>query len=219
MYKWRCVSLLCFCCIVFCSCGSERAGVPSSFMSASLLKYQDRPEDVLTLKNVADIAGVPVQEIAVHVEKFTADKSENKALFSWDSGQVITVGGNIKLSRFFSLGITHIRQISEADFTEKFGSVAGLQQRVDRLAADSTVSFAIAQREAQYLAGYAESQTITEVDNVGERAYWEMPLQVLHVYVRGAAFTITANFGDEEALNKRKAVAFSRSVFENLQTQ
>ncbi|MNL55867.1 hypothetical protein D3C87_1793120 [compost metagenome] len=80
------------------------------------------------------------------------------------------------------------------------------------MASDSNFSKEIATAEAQYLSDYAQRRNVEKLQNVATAAYWETPVNALHVLVDKVSFTITTNFGDDENLAKRNAIRLVNEV-------
>lgn len=196
--------------------GGGSAKVPESFNADKMVEQRTDLENIIDAGMVAKVAGVDQGKIEVSTEKYSEDPNEYKALYSWDSGKEITVGSNVQLSQFYSLGLANVQKLSQEEFDKQFGSKEGVLSRAENMIKNASLSEEEAQFEKEYWNNYAGQQQLTEVKNVGDKAYWEMPIQVLHVFANGVAFSITSNFGEDEATNKGKAIELTKVLFENL---
>ena len=62
------------------------------------------------------------------------------------------------------------------------------------------------------IADYADRRKTEKLENVATMAFWETPMNALHVLAKDAAFTLTANFGENEALAKDKSVELTNAI-------
>ncbi len=197
------------------SCRSQQdeVGIPSGFQAEQILDYVNQPEKILTKEMVAQVADVDTNVMIIVRDDYSRNPAEHKFSYSWDSGKAIKVGdGKYAIKQFYSLGIAHVQRISQKEFELQMGTAAGLQQRVNHLAKDTMYATNIAIAEAEYIKDYATIQQLTEIGNVATAAYWEMPIQVLHVYVEGVAFSVTANVGTDADQNRKYAIAIVREI-------
>ena len=88
------------------------------------------------------------------------------------------------------------------------------QDEINRITKDETVDADIAIAEAKGLAENAKTQQFEKLENIGEAAYWETPVNALHVFANGISFTVTTNLENEKR-SKEKAIALTAFVFSN----
>lgn len=205
---------LAFASLYSCSTTENNASVPAEFEAKQLLSNTDKLNRILTADMVAKVGAVSKEKLQINYEDFSESVANQKLAYSWNSGKEIKVGGGKHaIAQYYSLGIANVQAMEETTFAQVMGSSAGLQKQVDALAKDTFLSKDLAMEQAAYLKAYAKEQKITAVKNVGNLAYWETPIQVLHVLANGVAFSITANFGGDEAQNKSKAIALANEIF------
>ena len=75
----------------------------------------------------------------------------------------------------------------------------------------------IAIAEVKYLASQSAVQQFEQIEQVGEMAYWETPVQALHVFAKGYAFTITTNM-ESSAESLERAIALAQLIFTTCST-
>lgn len=210
--NWMIVGALTTC--IACNNASNTATVPSDFNVAQLLDHIENLDQILTGDMVANVSQSPKDKLYINYEDYSSAPAEHTLAYSWASGKDIKVGnGKQTIAQYYSLGIANVQAMTAAAFEQKMGTAAGLQHKVDALAKDTMLSKDVAVAEALYLKEYAAEQQITAVNGVGNKAYWEMPLQVLHVFANDVAFTITANMGEDAAQNKSAAIAIANEIF------
>ncbi|WP_127125083.1 hypothetical protein [Pseudoflavitalea rhizosphaerae] len=205
---------------LFYGCGSRLAlPVPDSFDPSQLNAIFDR-NDALPVASVASIAGVSPEKLKQFREIIGKDNTSNAVLYSWPNGEkrIITTQDQKQLTTeaFSSLGIAFFRKTGKAAFQMQFESADALQQQIDQLTKDKDTDPDLAIAEAKYLAGQAQIRQFNKMEKVGELSYWETPVQALHVYVSGYAFTITTNLPTETS-SRNKAVQLAGLIFESFQ--
>ena len=84
---------------------------------------------------------------------------------------------------------------------------------INQIVQDKDVDTDVAIYEAKELAKKAKSLSFTKLENVGTAAYWETPLNVLHVLANDVAFSISTNLQEDEAESKQKAIALANLIF------
>lgn len=211
-------------CIVFClflliSCGTQNESVeiPSDFNSNVLKEIMKNPEN-LSKEKLAGIAGTDIGKLKISQEYFSPDPSKRTLLFSWPNGGQKSVktkeGKELKMDAYSSLGIGLIQKISKENFIEKFESKEFIQNEINRISKDENIDSDLAIAEAKNLAQNAKIQTCEKLENIGEIAYWEKPVNALHVFANGNSFTVTTNLETEKE-SKEKAVQFVQLIFDN----
>ena len=98
------------------------------------------------------------------------------------------------------------------EFEQYYGTNDGLQMQVDAMAKQKDFNKETGTVEAKYIAGYAERRKTEKLENVATMAFWETPMNSLHILAKDAAFTITANFGDDETLAKKKSAELVNTI-------
>lgn len=190
------------------SCGlkGEKAAVPDDFDAEEMLANQNYLQNVLNIEMVAKAVGVSVDKIEEYIEGDTRQGGQYTVLYSWPTGKTKTIEEQVEIEEYHSIGLGFLRQMTAEAFENYYGSNAGLQQQVDELATLENLDIDVSELEALYMATYAKQRTVEKLDGVGTMAFWEKPVNALHVLADDAAFTITTNFGTDEALARKNAV-------------
>jgi len=196
-----------------CRGSDDQAKVPPGFNPAVILSSWRQPEAIITRAQVAEIAGVDSSLISVHQENMDEGSSKSTLLFSWPTGASVKLNSKYSIPVYHSVGLAFADRTSAESFEEKFTGPNYLKKQVNEITRDSLVAPDIAIAEAKYLAQYAKDRRIIKVPGVGDAAYWEMPLQALHIRVKEVAFTITTNLGDDESKNRRRAISIAKKIF------
>lgn len=186
--------------------------IPDTFQPEALLRDSNQLASILTKEMVAEIAGIDSGKIGMRLENDISRGGPYTLQYSWPTGKTHTVGGKHTIATYHSLGIGFVSPMDEAAFSRRYGSAAGVQEAVDALASAPYFNQEAALAEGQYLAAYAQRRKPQKLDGVGTLAYWETPVNALHVLANGAAFTITTNFGDDEKEAREKAIALAGAV-------
>lgn len=201
--------------LLACNDKQESAVVPATFEYRQLAAIMKDPK-AIDRERIARIAGTEATKLKTYQENFSADVSKRTIVFSWPNGEkksVKTTGGKeLQLEGHSSLGLGFVKKTSEENFRKKFAGKASVQEEINSITKDENIDADIAISEARYLAENARLQQFDEVENVGEAAYWETPVNALHVYARGISFTVTTNMENEKA-SRKKAVELTKFIF------
>ncbi|MFV0472138.1 MAG: hypothetical protein ACK5L7_08940 [Paludibacteraceae bacterium] len=200
-----------------CNNTHQSAEAPATFEVKQLTAIMQNPQSV-SKESIAKVAGTDAAKIKIYNEDFAADVSKRTILFSWVNGKKKSVkttdGKELQMDGYSSLGLGFVTKISKEDFRKKFESKSYVQDEIDRVTKDETVDADIAIAEAKNLAANAKIQNFEKLENLGESAYWETPVNALHVFAKGISFTVTTNLADENK-SKEKAVELVKLVFNN----
>lgn len=195
-----------------CTGNSESVSIPNDFNPGHIISNQNHLQKILTKEMVAKAVNVPVKKIEEHTENNIAKPGQYTLLYSWPTGKSKMVGNKYSIAEYHSMSIGFVAQMNEAGFIKRHGTNDGLQQQVNQMAAQENLNKEIATAEALYIADYAQRRKIEQLENIGTPAFWETPMHALHVWVKDAAFTITANFGDDETLAKKKSIELVKAI-------
>lgn len=202
--------------VFFQSCqsgGKTTVEIPSNFNADYLFVNAKHLEKVINLEDVAGLTGVKTSDIGAYQENFSDNADSQLLLFSWEDGGNIEAGGQ-KIPRRSSIGFGRFEKISAADFDLKHQqkTTESLKREIERITSDETIDTDVAIWEAKELAKAAKSHQSEKLENVGNAAYWQTPIGVLHVLVNGVAFSVSANFNVDEAKNKQKAIELAQLI-------
>lgn len=200
-----------------CNQSKQSVAVPEAFEARLLTAIMKDPETV-SKETLAKIAGTDALNIKIYNENFSTDVSQRTILFSWLNGekQIIKTasGKELSINAYNSLGLGFVQKTSKEDFRNKFESRTFVQQEINRITKDETIDADLAIAEAKYLAQNAKMQQFEKLENVGELAYWETPINALHIFANGVSFTVTTNLENEKS-GKEKAIELVQFVFSN----
>ena len=199
--------------IFFASCNSNTGyvSVPDDFNSEKIISKQNQLAQILTKEIVAKAVNVPVEKIEMSVENSISRSGQYTALYSWATGKKRKVGKH-EIDEYHSISIGFVKQMKAADFEKYYGTNDGLQQQVDNMAKQEHFNKETGTAEAKYIAEYAGKRKTEKLQNVATTAFWETPMNALHVLAKDAAFTVTANFGDDEAMAKKKSIELVNAI-------
>ena len=199
---------------VISACGgsTETVSIPTDFDAQKIVSAKNQLQKILTKEMVAEVVNIPVEKIEKYIENNLSEKGQFTVLYSWQTGKTKSVSDNITIPEYNSVGIGFIATDDAASFEAKYEGSAGLQQRINKLAEQENFNKEIATAEAKYVSDYAQRRTIEKLANVATAAYWEQPVNALHVLADKVSFTITTNFGDDESLVKKKSIELVKSI-------
>lgn len=202
--------------IFFASCSGniENVSVPDDFSSEKIISKQNRLQQILTKEMVAKAVNVPIEKIEISVENSINRSGQYTALFSWTTGDKKRVG-NHEIDEYHSISIGFIKQMNIDDFEKYYGTNEGLQMEVDNMSKQEYFNKEIGTAEAKYISEYARTRKMQKLDNVATVAFWETPMNALHVLANDATFTVTVNFSDDEALAKKKSIELVKAILNN----
>ncbi len=196
-----------------CSSNTKSVSIPDNFNSEAIISKQNKLQKILTKEMVAEVVNVPADKIEAHIENNINRQGQYTLLYSWPGGNTLKVGdGKHEIAEYHSISIGFVQQMQLADFEKYYGTNEGLQEQVNQMAQQENFNKEVGTAEAKYIAENAGKRKAEKLENVATAAFWETPVHALHVLAKDAAFTITANFGDDEALAKQKAVALVNTI-------
>lgn len=184
------------------SCNSSNDKIASTEIdSKKVIAVMKDPKSV-SIEKIADLVGKKSSEIKIYKDDLSPDISKRAVIFSWQNGEKKSVktleGKDLSIIGYHSVGIGFLQKISEKDFQNKFHSKTAIQEEINRIAKDESIDADLAIAESKYLAQNSKLQQFEKVENVGELAYWETPVNALHIYNKGISFTITTNLNNEK---------------------
>ena len=207
----------CFLIILSCKDLGDSIQISEDFTIQTIIEIMKKPTTI-SKEKLAEIAEADEEKIKIYNENFSPDVSKRMVLYSWPNGQKESIktrsGKELNIEKFNSLGMGLVKRISKKDFQNQFESKDFVQSEIDRITNDPDIPTDIAISEAKYLAKNSKIQKFEKWENIGELAYWETPVNALHVFVDGISFTVTTNFPDEK-LSRNKAIAFTKLIIEN----
>jgi|SRR5690606_13575033 len=208
----------CCCFLILFSCKNESKSIeiPTDFSVKNLVEIMKKPTSI-SKEKLAEITGTSVDKIKIYNENFSPDFSKRMVLFSWPNGETKSVktqsGKKLKIEAYNSIGMGLVKRISKEEFQNQFESGEFIQNEINRITKDETIQAEIAIAEAKFLAENAKIQEFEKLENIGQLAYWEKPVNALHVFAENVSFTITTNLPDEK-LSKNKAIQMVELIFE-----
>ena len=174
--------------------------VNAEFNPQELAVFMVNP-DQISKDKIADLVGVKADQIKVFNDEISSNVSQRSILFSWPNGefktQKISDSVELKLEDYSSIGLGFLRKISKEEFQNQYESKDFIQKKIESISKDSTIQSDLAIMEMKDLAENHKHQTFEKLDDLGELAYWEKPLNALHVYNQNGAFTISTNMKNE----------------------
>ncbi len=203
--------------VISCGTQNETVEIPVDFDAKILVEIMKNPEN-LSKEKLAEIVRTDTGKLKVSKEYFSPDPSKRTLLFSWPNGGQKTIktidNKELKIDAYSSMGIGFIQKISKENFQEKFESKTFIQNEINRISKDENIEADLAIAEAKNLAQNAKIQQFEKLENIGEIAYWETPVNALHVFANGNSFTVTTNLETEKE-SKKKAVQLVQLIFNN----
>lgn len=200
--------------VVGCGSHSDEAMPPSSFKGATIMEAWQQPGKIIAKQSVAAIVSVDTSGLSIHMEA-GARGEPGTILYSWPSGKKRRLAEKVEIEEYCSVGLAAPRAISKELFVQQFTDDGFAEKQAMAMAKDTGIDVDIAIAEARYLAAIAKERRIVKIENVGEAAYWEMPLAALHVWVDHTAFTITTNLNAEEKQSRETAIGLAAAIFRN----
>lgn len=208
--------VLACCTVIISSCGggsTESVHIPGDFKPEIVITNQNRLQKILTKEMVAEVANVPADKIEAQVENNINQQGQYTVLYSWPTGNTLKVGdGKHEIAEYHSISIGLVQQMTAEVFEKHYGTNEGLQEQVNQMVQQENFNKEVGIAEAKYIAAYAGTRKAERLENVATAAFWETPMNALHVLAKDAAFTLTANFGDDAALAKKKSVALVNAI-------
>lgn len=186
---------------------SEKVDIPAGFDENVLLEKRSNLSALIPAQELAAILGKDRKQIIRHRKNYDPDAAKHATVFSWPSGQSITMEGvDGAVETFHSVSIGYVQEMTPEQFGRRYGDGEALAQEIDALSNNPDIDTDIALEEAAHLSEQAKVMTYERVDHIGVLAYWEMPRQALHIHTGGASLTVTVNMGDNERKNQGTAI-------------
>lgn len=207
--------------ILSCKNGSAEVAVTSeniqNLNTERIISVMKSPESIPT-DRLAKIAGTDAGKIEINKDYSEILPSNRSLLFSWPNGEIRKLtdvnGEAFELEAYSSLGLNGIKKMSGEEFSQRFESPDYDQKQIEKMAERSGIDEDIVLAEAQNLDEIKKTQKFEKVNGIGESAYWETPVNAMHVYADGTSFTVTTNLIDESK-SKQKAVEFLNLILSN----
>ncbi len=197
------------------SCGSNNQSVivSDSFNSEIITSNRNKLQNILTKQMIAKVMDIAENKIEVHIENNIYQKGQYTVSYSWPTGKKKKVGGGkFEIDEYNSISIGFVKQTNFSDFEKQYGSKEGLQMQVDAMAKQADFNKEIGTAEAKYIADYAKTRRVEKLENIATAAFWEAPMNALHILAKDVAFTLTTNWGDDEKLAKQKAIEILNAI-------
>lgn len=210
-------SLSCFACS---GSADNTARIPSDFDAEILSSNAGHLEQLIEKEEVAGLVGVSESELHVIYEDYSDAAAGHMLLFSWENRESHRVQMNrdeVELPGFSSMGFGRITQMTLAEFEQAYQpkTAESVKAEIKAVTSDASIDSDVAIWEAREIAKNAKTQTFEKLENVGERAYWETPRNVLHVWAGDQTFSVSANLTDDSEANKDKAIALAALIFQH----
>lgn len=206
------ILILCVASITACNNSTESVRLPNDFNPEEIIAKQNKLSDILTKDMVAKVVNVPVEKIETHMENKLSKNGQYTLLFSWQTGGNKAVGEGVNIPEYHSVSIGFVSKMDKASFEKRYAGNVDLQRQIDEMTNQESFNKEIAISEAHYLSDYAQRRKLEKLQHVATAAYWEQPINALHVLADQASFTITANFGDNEALAKKLTIRLASEI-------
>ena len=211
--------IACGCALLSCTQSSDTAAeIPTGFKTDKIVANATNLSALVSKNEIADLVGVNANEIKLYQKNFDDDIATAMLLFTWQNGNNVSVkinGQERKLNGSSSIGIGRLMKLTKAEFDEMYQAKTKeeISVEINQIVQDKDVDTDIAIYEAKELAKKAKSLSFTKLENVGTTAYWETPLNVLHVLANDIAFSISTNLQEDEMTSKQKAIALANLIF------
>jgi len=200
-----------------CNQSKQSVDVPVTFEAKQLTNIMKAPQSV-SKEAFAEIFGTEANNIRIYNEDFATDVSKRTVLLSWQNGGKKSVktgdGKELTINEYSSMGVGFVTKITKENFQQKFESKSSVQDEINRITKDENIDANVAIAEAKQLAQNAKIQQFEKLENIGEAAYWETPVNALHIFAKGISFTVTTNLANEKN-SKEKAIELVQLIFNN----
>lgn len=209
----------CSCALLSCRQSTDTAAeIPTGFKTDKIVANATNLSALVSKNEIADLVGVNANEIKLYQKNYDDDIATAMLLFSWQNGNDVSVnvnGKERKLNGSSSIGIGRLMKLSKAEFDEMYRAKTKeeIGAEINQIVQNKDIDTDIAIYEAKELAKKAKSLSFTKLENVGTAAYWETPLNVLHVLTNDVAFSISTNLKADEVESKQKAIALANLIF------
>ena len=211
--------IACSCALLACKQSSNTtAEIPKDFKTDKIVANATNLGALVSKAEIAAIVGINANEIKLYQKNFDGDIATAMLLFTWQNGNEVSVkvnGKERKLNGSSSIGIGRLMKLSKAEFDEMYRARTKeeIGAEINQIVQNKDVDTDIAIYEAKELAKKAKSLSFTKLENVGTAAYWETPLNVLHVLANDITFSISTNLQEDETGSKQKAIALASLIF------
>tara|TARA_R110002020_G_scaffold107849_4_gene250288 strand:+ start:1121 stop:1849 length:729 start_codon:yes stop_codon:yes gene_type:complete len=205
------------------SCNSGNSNIDfisSDFDSKVLFQNSNRLEMLIEKEDVADLVGVSVNKIKAFYEDYGDQSNAHFLLFSWPANHSISLGSGVdkvEITVSSSIGFGRISEISQEEFDRKYQpkTEASVKAAIVAITSDESIDSDEAIWEAKEIALNAKSQRVERLENKSSVAYWEMPINALHVWVDGVEITISSSVDENADLNKKKALELLKLILKS----
>jgi len=187
--------------------------IADDYDSKVLIANKNNLQQILTKEMIAKALDIPLASIEENIETKIANDEQYTLLYSWPSGKKKKLAdGKFEIDEYHSVSIGFVKEMNQADFDSYYGTNIGLQMQVDQMAEAENLDKEIGILEAKDISDYASNRKVEKLEQVASAAYWESTRHTLHVLARDVAFSLTANFGDNEELAKKNVILLSNTI-------
>ncbi|MGF1924863.1 MAG: hypothetical protein ACQUHE_11850 [Bacteroidia bacterium] len=211
--------IACGCALLACRSSPDTAAeIPPGFKTDKIVANATHLESLVSKNEIADLIGIDANEIKQYQKNFDDDIATAVLLFTWQNGNVVSVkvnGQERKLNGSSSIGIGRLMKLNKAEFEQMYRAKTKeeIAVEINQIVQDKEVDADIAIYEAKEIARRAKTLSYQKLEHVGTAAYWETPLNVLHVLANDVAFSISTNLQEDETESKRRAIALANLIF------
>lgn len=197
-----------------CTGGStSTVSIADDYDSKVLIANKNNLQQILTKEMIAKALDIPLASIEENIETKIANDEQYTVLYSWISGKKKKLAdGKFEIDEYHSVSIGFVKEMNLPDFDSYYGTNKGLQMQVDQMAEEENFDKEIGILEAKDISDYASNRKVEKLEQVASAAYWESTRHTLHVLARDVAFSLTANFGDNEELAKKNVILLSNAI-------
>jgi len=219
--------------------GKTTAPAPSADPTC-LLNYAGKYDQVLTLNEAAKLLGKETSNAEVKSSKVLKDTRFHEIKYLWKTDRIVEVSG-LKIPDKDRIGVTGIYKNTMENFKRNYSQrteqeVAELQQKLNTQLDKSFDSKSdnkkieeskermneagVSNKQGKAIAknlggGLTASLTAySEVTGLGDAASWNSKDKNLYVLSNGVEFRVGINLGEDDVLNKAKAIEAAKLILQ-----
>ena len=189
-------------------------------------EFTGKLDELLTLEMAATTSGLPKESAAVEYNQVLKNPKTHSLSYNWESDrkQTITVSGrSFEVPKNDRVEISWVGNTTLEEFKRNYhnpteeelrNAEAAMDAKMNELEKDGKATKEQTEAARGMADGFMANFHVSEISGLGDYAVWidRKQSQELKVFYKGLEFQLIVDLSDDQAANKKKAIALARRV-------
>lgn len=189
-------------------------------------EFTGKLDELLTLEMAATSSGLPKESAKVEYNQVLKNPKTHSLSYNWDSErtQTITVSGrSFDVPKKNRVEISWVGNTTLEEFKRNYhnpteeelrNAEAAMDAKMDELEQEGKATKEQSDAARGMVDGFMANFHVTEVSGLGDYAVWidRKESYELKVFYKGLEFQLIVDLSDDQASNKKKAIALARRI-------